>query len=346
MKKKNIWLLVLVLVGIGGCGGGSSSSVQTDEIPVAVNDKVVLTDEESILIDVLQNDYDPDGSIDIQTIQIVSMPKYGKLEVTNGKVRYSVENNYTGDDTFSYTVNDNKSNVSKPAVVLISILKEPIKRDVKIVDRIVNNWYMQFTVTNIDNGQKYSGFRLGEISTAENSEAQRKYSLRAFNGNGFPFVKMISIDSEGVLTGEYTTLYKPSIDNNNKYWKFKVVSSDVQAEMVLHWNGIYLLKSYVDKTGRERFNSIENISHSLVKQMKLIDLETGDEVAAINNSILQEYQFSMNGKNEHWFQWVLSNEDVQTVKKLNSHKVFYKASKKNNKYFDLKEPPIGKVQNE
>ena len=338
---QNIFLLILSFAIIIGCNN-SNKNIITNEAPIAINDNISLPEESSsILIDILSNDYDIDGIIDPNSINIIKVPEHGTVEIVNGKVLYIVEDKYTGNDSFSYTIKDDKGNVSKEAKVVILIPRVISEREITSVEENLKDWYMQFSVINLNNGQKYNGLRLGEISDLNDSvKVQSKYSLRAFNGNGFPFIKIVSIDAEGIFSGEYTTLYKPSIDEQNKYWKFKVVSSDTNANMVLQWNGIYQLLSYTDNLGRRRFKSTENTVHSLLTHMKLIDLMTGQEVPAVYNGKLQEYKFFMNGESEYWFKWVLNDQEIDMLRKKLLNKTIHKVRiNKHNIKFDLNKPP-------
>jgi len=345
---QNVLISAAILLGMEGCGSNSSNDVQINQAPVVVNDKITLTSENSIVLNILQNDYDVDGTIDKNSISIIHPPKYGNIEVLDGEVLYTRENNFIGEDSFTYRVSDTEGAVSKEASVTIVVVDQLPKRAIRDDDKDVQNWYMSFSVTNIDNGQRFSGLRLGEMSTQKDRNAPIKYSLKAFGGNGYPFVKIVSVDAEKVLSGEYTTLYKPSVDSNGKYWKFKVISSDAKAKMVLHWNGLYELAAYTDYTGRERFKSREDTGNTLLKKMKLVDLSNDTAVEAVYfDGKLQEYQFSMNGKHERWFKWVLSNQEVDRLKITPVYSRKYNTqTKKEHTVFDIKRPPNIEVRHE
>ena len=69
--------------------------------PVAVPDSVSLDEGTSILIDVLANDYDPHGTVAIQT---VGSAAHGFAVIESGKIRYTPNANYSGPDSFPYTI--------------------------------------------------------------------------------------------------------------------------------------------------------------------------------------------------------------------------------------------------
>ncbi len=92
---------------------GNVSSCQTivnvwgNTPPVAKEDTVNVMMNEFTLIQVLLNDYDPNGAIDPKTVWIATPPAHGSLTVdAAGGVTYKPFDNYTGTDSFSYRVCD------------------------------------------------------------------------------------------------------------------------------------------------------------------------------------------------------------------------------------------------
>ena len=78
--------------------------VDVPEAPVAEDDLVETPEDVPVVIDVLDNDRDPDG--DRLSVTAVSAPKHGTLTVEDGGVRYASEPNWFGEDRFTYTVSD------------------------------------------------------------------------------------------------------------------------------------------------------------------------------------------------------------------------------------------------
>lgn len=76
-----------------------------------------------VVIDVLANDTDADGSLDPNRITVVTPPRYGTAVVNAGAVTYTPRAGYRGSDALRYTVRDNAGAESNPASVRISVLR-------------------------------------------------------------------------------------------------------------------------------------------------------------------------------------------------------------------------------
>ena len=74
-------------------------------------------------INVLSNDSDPDGSINVKTVAIVAKPSHGTVSVDSktGVVTYTPAKNYTGSDSFTYKVKDNSGAYSNVATVSLTV---------------------------------------------------------------------------------------------------------------------------------------------------------------------------------------------------------------------------------
>jgi M6 family metalloprotease-like protein len=94
-----------------------------NEPPHAEDDSVEVPEDIPISISVLANDEDPDGNLNVSSLQVVSDPVNGTVEpdTTSGEIRYEPAPDYFGTDQFSYTVNDDSGATSNVAVVRITI---------------------------------------------------------------------------------------------------------------------------------------------------------------------------------------------------------------------------------
>jgi len=105
----------ILLLTLGASGG--------NQPPVARDDEVTTDAGVAIAVDIFQNDFDPDGSIDKATLSIVSLPDHGSANFDSnlGMITYTPNPNYVGDDQFSYRVKDDSQAISNDATVLVHI---------------------------------------------------------------------------------------------------------------------------------------------------------------------------------------------------------------------------------
>jgi len=76
--------------------------------PVAVDDAVGVAEDGSVDINVPANDSDPDGDLDLTSVQVLTLPAHGAVTVdpVTGEITYEPDENYTGTDTFTYEICD------------------------------------------------------------------------------------------------------------------------------------------------------------------------------------------------------------------------------------------------
>ncbi len=98
----------------------------TDNLaPVAQNDDANVNEDNNIIINVLSNDHDLDGSLILSSVEIISNPGHGKILAVNGQtgaVTYEPDTDYFGSDLFKYIVFDDKGKASNEATVFLNIV--------------------------------------------------------------------------------------------------------------------------------------------------------------------------------------------------------------------------------
>lgn len=94
--------------------------------PVAVDDVVNARLNQPESIDVTANDNDPEGSLNKQSVAVVTSPVHGSLQPSNiaGALIYTPASGYLGDDQFTYTIQDNAGIISNLATVHITVHPE------------------------------------------------------------------------------------------------------------------------------------------------------------------------------------------------------------------------------
>ncbi|MGD9929772.1 MAG: Ig-like domain-containing protein [Mangrovibacterium sp.] len=98
------------LISIHGCDSTAilNLTVLPDNVvPVAVDDRYVIQQGVINTFDVLANDSDPNGELDPTTLHISTPPAHGTISLNgNFEVVYTPDPDYTGEDSFGYTVCD------------------------------------------------------------------------------------------------------------------------------------------------------------------------------------------------------------------------------------------------
>ena len=94
-----------------------------NDSPVATNDSATIPEDQPVVIEVLTNDSDVDGTLDPTSCTIVTPPSNGSATVdgVSGDITYTPNANFFGTDTFTYTIADNDGGVSNIATVTVNV---------------------------------------------------------------------------------------------------------------------------------------------------------------------------------------------------------------------------------
>jgi predicted RNA-binding protein with TRAM domain len=97
-------------------------TVVVSEAPVAFNDKMDTLVGTPVIINVIANDTDSDGTIDPASVSVAAGPDNGTaVEQGDGTVLYTPNAGYSGKDTFMYTVQDDQGVESNTASVSVTV---------------------------------------------------------------------------------------------------------------------------------------------------------------------------------------------------------------------------------
>jgi len=97
-----------------------------NEDPIAVDDSIGdVYNDVGTNLDILNNDYDPDGELNLDSITIIQDASHGTTSVQTGYVGYTPNEDYVGSDSFTYTVDDNEGATSNVATVTINVIDRP-----------------------------------------------------------------------------------------------------------------------------------------------------------------------------------------------------------------------------
>ena len=106
----------------GNTSGEATVSVRVNAPPSALDDAVSVLQNTPVTIDVLANDADTDGTLDVITVAIQTAPGHGGAQVNaDGTVTYTPDMEFSGTDTFTYSVADDDGGVSGPATVTVTV---------------------------------------------------------------------------------------------------------------------------------------------------------------------------------------------------------------------------------
>ncbi len=85
-----------------------------NDLPIAIDDTAELYDNDTVMLDVLHNDYDDD--YDILYLERVSTPVYGHAAVVGNVIAYTAPRHVNVTDTFTYTINDRHGGSSTASI--------------------------------------------------------------------------------------------------------------------------------------------------------------------------------------------------------------------------------------
>jgi DNA/RNA endonuclease G (NUC1) len=117
--------------------------------PIATNDSASVTYNSSSPIAILNNDRDPDGTLNPNTLQILSQPQNGKVTINNdGTVNYTPNAGFLGHDEFIYIVQDDSGVISNSAKVSIVVANPaPVIEQITIAPTLSEGTPAQYSAT-------------------------------------------------------------------------------------------------------------------------------------------------------------------------------------------------------
>ncbi len=103
------------------------------EPPETQPDEAATLEDETVEIEVLANDYVPDGDIAIDSLTLLNGPSHGTatVDISRSSIIYQPDENYSGQDQFTYTVQSTAGISSDATVVSIDI--EPVADPPEVV---------------------------------------------------------------------------------------------------------------------------------------------------------------------------------------------------------------------
>ena len=110
---------------LGAVSNEATVRILVNDAPVAVGDQAFTSRNLPVNVNVLGNDFDPDGTLDTTSVTVVTAPSaaQGTVQVlSNGQIRFTPATDFVGEASFSYTVRDNVGTTSNVAQVRVTVI--------------------------------------------------------------------------------------------------------------------------------------------------------------------------------------------------------------------------------
>jgi len=246
----------------------------------------------------------------------------------------------------------NEENTSIPEVThsrLSNVPQEEEDEEEAIEPEVIpSNWYLRLVADDTNRGLKTNIAQLGVVDADET-----KFTLLSTGHFGGTYLDIVFINPIDIAAGIYKTQYQHYQDNTTYRWQFTVRSDDTNADVTLSWHGLFALTPYIDGQNRTQYREYRSMTNPLVKQMKLVDVDLGTEIAVSEDGHVKSYMFNMDGKNERVFEWVVETDIVNIVPKQVATSLVKSKSLKINfiknpksKVINLSKPPTMEWDNE
>jgi uncharacterized repeat protein (TIGR01451 family) len=107
----------------GGTDTGTVTVTVTNAVPVAADDTAPVEVSQAQIVDVLDNDLDPNGGL--LTVTILTQPAHGTATLNPDRtITYTPDADYEGGDSFTYAIED-ADNAVDSATVTLSVVNSP-----------------------------------------------------------------------------------------------------------------------------------------------------------------------------------------------------------------------------
>lgn len=122
---KYLLAIVISLVSLAKANESAAQGTMVqNQAPMAAADFATTYSASEVVIAVLRNDTDEDGSIESSSVTVTQPSSGGTATVnTSGAITFRPEPNFSGDASFSYTIRDNFGAQSNPATVSVRVIR-------------------------------------------------------------------------------------------------------------------------------------------------------------------------------------------------------------------------------
>ena len=120
----------------------------------------------------------------------------------------------------------------------------------------------------------------------------------------------------GTNAASYTSDYHSVHTGDADQWLFEIKSDDPYRDVDLYWDGVYLLEgTWTQDNGKQTWSQSKQMdAGKLYGQMVLEDFDTGEQVEAITDGVVNHYSFNMDGLTVRTFRWILETKNGKSPK--------------------------------
>lgn len=170
-------------------------------------------------------------------------------------------------------------------------------------DSTSSDWFLQTLLLAENDSVMVRDDRSGVIGRLQDAlPGKDQHDLPTFvSVNGSKGAVVLTQGAEwGDDAGQYLSDYRPS-GTDRQVWNLAVTSNLPNATITLYWDGLNEISADAQGVYNWRLNN----SSSVLKTLRLVDLETGVVTPALGKKgVINSYTFEMNGAGERLFRWV------------------------------------------
>ncbi len=239
-----------------------------NDAPLAIADQGETDGATNVVLNVMQNDSDVDGTLNPATVNIINAPAQGSVGVNpfSGIVTYSPDSGFSGSDSFTYSVKDNDGATSNIATVTIDeaggqtttyTFSSVEDNQIKVIEPARNYGSKSTMKVEVGRYRSYLKFDVNGLTGAVQSATLRLYVVgssddggsvyqvgndyagtntpwldEGLNAGNAPVINGVALGNLGIVTGgTIVDLDVTSAVNGNGTYSFALKSgSDNQAE--------------------------------------------------------------------------------------------------------------------
>ena len=257
--------------------------------PEANKDSVTTKYEETITIDVLKNDSDKDG--DDLTISETTTPKNGSVKIKNQQIIYTPNKEFSGKDTFEYTITD--GNLETSTTVTITVTEKPNSAPIAKEDETTTSYETAIKINVLSNDKDEDGDKLNiaKVATPKNGSVEIKDNALIYTPNKeFSGKDRFEYTiSDGELESTSTVTVK--VQEKKEQIQLPILGGGFNANP---WEEVDFLNQHIDFSTKEGANIsvLSNEAHQLIGT-----IQAGEKESKLNINI-PNAQMSINANGE------------------------------------------------